>query len=742
MTQRFQLEAASGLRTAIPALEDNVLMYMPAGMNTLTPSQNGKPVTVTVIIDAKTAATVQRQYELLCAAGKRPYFSVGPDSHKSSIAAFWPRRFFWDKRVDATGSLAEGVWVEGEWSKSGREAVEGRDFRSFSPTFFVDEVKDDPTDPARVICVADARPNMGALENDPAFANISPLTCRNASGEGFSASGRERAGVPASSQRSDGDKTMTATKETLAELQARKTKLEKDVGALEAKSDAVSKADLRAAQAEIREINALISAAEINERADAIEAKELTRRTADADHAVECMVASGKIKPREDDVKKKYRDRFINDPGLIELLAGDVNRANAAAIDATGRMTPNANAAALGGPSGGSPLVTADLRGALRSIAAKGLASANRDAALEAKFAAAKEIGRAYKEQVQPLLAKGVDFPLLAADYVGTSEPSTASGYSLGILSGTLVAQRTLDLYKFQFPVLSAITTDFSEMPAQFGQTTVTRIIVVPAVLSYNSAADSYGRPIGYQIVTPAQTVDAPINLNYHRAVDVVFDANTLAATTRNLFGEQAEANAYAIGLDVVNNLYAVITPAAFAANAPFSVPVINFGRPTFSRAKRVFNLQGVPFTNRFALSSSYMQEQLEQDPTLVSLAVFQKPEIIEQAELPPINRFIPYEAPNLPATAFPGVGNGVLAAFFAHRTALLMQARIPNDWSTVLGTNSGYGMVSVVTNPDTGLSVLLVQFSNPQSAHAEYRLALMYGVAVGNNKGGLAVTN
>ena len=70
------------------------------------------------------------------------------------------------------------------------------------------------------------------------------------------------------------------------------------------------------------------------------------------------------------------------------------------------------------------------------------------------------------------------------------------------------------------------------------------------------------------------------------------------------------------------------------------------------------------------------------------------------------------------------------------------MQARIPNDWTTVLGPSDSYGSVSVVTNPDTGLSVLLVQYSNPRSAYAEYRLALMYGVAVGNEKGGQLVTD
>ena len=159
------------------ALPD-VIMYMPGGLHRITPSQGGRPVTVVVQVDAQSAEDIEEQRKALTSDQARPFFSV---QHSTQIAAFWPTKFFWDKRLDATGSLVEGVWAEGEWTKSGREAVEGKDFRTFSPTFFVDAVRNDEENPARIVCNADAKLNMGALENDPAFQAISPLWAKNAS---------------------------------------------------------------------------------------------------------------------------------------------------------------------------------------------------------------------------------------------------------------------------------------------------------------------------------------------------------------------------------------------------------------------------------------------------------------------------------------------------------------------------------------------------------------------------------
>lgn len=710
-------------------------MYMPQGVHQIVPSQAKKAVSVAVLVDASTARAMQDQHDALVTSGKQPYFSFGDDSHASDAAAFWPAKYFWATRKDAKGKMATGVWVTGEWSDEGREAVEGKKFRQFSPTFFVDAVRVDERNPSRVICEEEAGPNMGALVNDPAFTEMSPLWAKSA--KNFPPHGGE-APVLRQTVNNNQHESHMGKEETIAELQARIETLHNEIAALSAKTDGASKSALTAKRFELRAAQSDLKLQESQEEFEAGKAQILARREQDADAEVARLEGAGHFQPRELEAKAAWREKCVKDPSLI----GVINPPKRAALEG-GRRTQEP-APAVGDNRGVETVFRSkELKAGLKSMALMAGRSADKNIPLGTKFEAARDIGRIYKEQIKPLLDKGIDFPLMAADYAGADG---AASNNLGVLSGTLVAQRTLELYKFEFPVLGAISTDFSDQPAQFGQTTTTRIIVVPAVLSYDNTLDASGRPKGYTIVTPAQTVDAPITLNKHRAVDVVFDANTLASTSRNLFAEQAEANAYALGLDIVNALYAIITPANFGNNAgdnvPFSIPQINYGRPTFSKAKRVLNLQGVPQTNRFALSSSYMQEQLEQDPTLVSLAVFQKPEIITDAQLPLINKFRPYEAPNLPATAVPGVGNGTLAAFFAHKTALLMQSRIPNDWSTVLGPGAGYGMVSVVTNPDTGLSVLLVQFSNPQSAHAEYRLALIYGMAKGNSKGGQIVTN
>lgn len=158
-------------------LEDGVLMYMPGGTHTITPSQDGEPVTVTVLVDAAAAEKIELQRQKLEAAGKKPFFSI---QHETEIAAFWPEKFFYGTRTDSTGAKRDGIWAKGAWTKSGSEAVEGKDFRTFSPTFFVDAIRTDPARPARIVCNEEARANMGALENDPAFSTISPLWARSA----------------------------------------------------------------------------------------------------------------------------------------------------------------------------------------------------------------------------------------------------------------------------------------------------------------------------------------------------------------------------------------------------------------------------------------------------------------------------------------------------------------------------------------------------------------------------------
>lgn len=149
------------------------ILYMPSGTHRITPSQGGKPVTVVVRVDESSAARLEQQRQILAASGNKPFFSV---QHNTQIAAYWPSRIYWAVKPDPTGKMVEGIWADGEWTAAGREAVEGKNFRSFSPTFFVNGISNDEDNPAEVMCNESAPLNMGALENDPAFGGaMSPL---------------------------------------------------------------------------------------------------------------------------------------------------------------------------------------------------------------------------------------------------------------------------------------------------------------------------------------------------------------------------------------------------------------------------------------------------------------------------------------------------------------------------------------------------------------------------------------
>ncbi|MHC1762795.1 MAG: phage protease [Verrucomicrobiia bacterium] len=137
------------------------IMVMPGGVHQIRATQGDKGVAVTVQVDRITAATLQKTFEAHQAAGKqKPFFDF---DHDKNAASAWPLAFYWK---DAP---APGVYAKVEWSRAGAAAIDGREYRAFSPSFFVD---DEAAKPARV---TGAPLNMGGLVNDPAFREIAPL---------------------------------------------------------------------------------------------------------------------------------------------------------------------------------------------------------------------------------------------------------------------------------------------------------------------------------------------------------------------------------------------------------------------------------------------------------------------------------------------------------------------------------------------------------------------------------------
>lgn len=678
-------------------------MYMPAGTHTCTLGKGGQPVTVTVLVNE--AAVDELNAQLAAVNSRSPQKAFLDFDHDKKAASFWPAKFTW---------RPDGVYVSGEWTKAGKEALEGKTYRAFSPTFYTNaEIPDKPLQgrkvivvpegktgsssvPAEIVCNENAGLCFGGLVNNPAFEAIQPLFAKSA----------EAAGADKTSESVNHKTAEDQMNEKIAELQAALKNLESKLAALEAKSEktAQDQNDIALNKALKRATEAELATAKAQEALNA-------RLEADADAEIAELCASGIIPPQDENTKGEWKKNFIADPTLAKRMKPMWGKSPLEA----GKLTPGANSTQVEVSRGR----VAPKESAKRLVE---LTAANAKIGdMKDKLKHSREMYALYAKEI-----RGNDLfnemPLEAATAADT----------VGTLAGTLVAQRTIELYKYEFPALGMITTDYSDQPAQYNQTTTTRIVTVPAIMTYSGTIGADGKPAGWTIGTPAATTDVSITINNHKGVEVMFDANTLASTARRLFDEQAEAMAYALGKDLVDALYAVITAANFPDNAAFTEAAVDFGRRTFSKCSRILNNQGAPFANRFALINSSYFEKLEQDPTLVSLAVYQKPEIISDSRLPKISRFTPIEAPNLPTT-------GNMAAFFGHKSSLMVQTRVPNDYTTIL-PGASYGQVVAVTNPDTGVTALLVNYVSHPGGYASSRLAWMYGVAKAATKGGQIV--
>lgn len=677
-----------------PETADGEFMYMPAGEYSINASMNKKPVTAQVLVEKAAAGELNRQLaEVSAKSDHKPFFDF---DHKDGAASFWPKAFVW------RDSPKPGVYAQGEWSASGKAAIEGKDFRAFSPVFYVDDPK---AKPARIVCNPEAGLNFGGLVNKPAFKEISPLWSKQA----------EEPETPTEPQDN------SDMKKTLAELQAKLTTVESELTALKADKagDEKHQAQIAAKESERAMVQKDVRIAELED-------KETDRRKKEAKKSVDAAIARGAIAAKDEKTITRWTGLLESDPENEVLLAS--LPANSALGE---RITP----AGSGIEAKEGPART--LKGYAEIAALNAKLPLNYQTHRE-KGVLARKMGALFAKEISGK-KEFMDMPLEAADVTDAN---------LGILSGTLVAQRTLELFKLQFPAINRVYNDFSDSPAQFKQVEATRIIVVPAVQTYDATLDATGRPKGWTTVVAAKTTDVLITLDEHIGIPVVFDSNQLASTVRRLFDEQAPAAAYALAKYFVEKIYKLMTPANFNAYALVNgakVPTAyasyvkgqaDFARSSLADLGAIFNPNEVPMHDRSVLLNALYYAQLSKDPSLVTFfAGQQAPGIVTDNMLPKLAGFVPIEAPNL--TNNNNTAN--LVGFALQKSAIIAKTRLPNDYTTAL-PGSSYGSVTTITDPDIGISVMLVQYVNHTGGFAEWRIAAMLGAAVGDNRGGLCI--
>jgi hypothetical protein len=691
----------------ISPIGSNEILFLPVGLHAITPVGGGIGKPIKVLVNADSAISIEQQRgEISARTGKRVYFDF---NHEDGPASFWPSNFSW--RSD------EGVVAKGEWSASGKRAVEGRDFRAFSPVFHVD---DKHKDPAKVVCCDQARPNMGGLVNDPAFSSL-PLWAKN---DGSSVNAGDNGDNTTNKKE---NKKVENPPDELAALRAKNQELEAKMEALQTvvatnDDDAVAKAQLAEVSAEQRCTAAEIQATEFRRKLEDAETIVRKRNKADAEAAVKEKVKEGAILPKDIRTQNDLVAKATADPSFLSVIRnikGPGDRGN--------RI--------IGNGSSGSHNVSIVSEDPFSVFAKMGrlLQDSARSTSREDKFRLGEEFSAIYAgsfadtDRNRDVRNRLINSRLqVAADAILAADVTDAN---LGTLAGTLVTQRTLELLKFVFPALNRFTTDFSDEPATYNQTVMTRIVTVPAVVTYSTAT---GWPD-----TTAATTDVPVVLNNHKGVQITFGEQLLASTMRRLFSEFAEASAYSLAKALVDALYAVLTDANFTNNTISTSAAFN--RAAVIDIGVALTLRGVPLGlgNRTMLLWPAAFGNLEKDPAMVQFATnVPKPEIVTDGVTPQsafainVEAFNIYSSPNMPSN------NANLVGFAGSRSALCIVTRTPNDYTTVM-PGSSFGNVQIVTDPDIGISVMQVQYVSHVMASATSRIALMYGVAPGQTLAG-----
>jgi hypothetical protein len=376
-------------------------------------------------------------------------------------------------------------------------------------------------------------------------------------------------------------------------------------------------------------------------------------------------------------------------------------------------------------------------------------------ASCDARSVIAAEAGIIYRNEIRSKTLSAEGLLTINADYLLCPLDAATDADSLGTLAGTLVSQLYLDIFMYHLPLISKgrIMTDFSDEPSDLGQTVSSRKVLVPSVVSYDKTLDTDGYPKGWNPASAAQTTDVNITLDELIGVPIPFSLATLSSTQRKLFTEAAPAAAYANAKYFLAKIYAVCVAANFNAYAAvsaadaqsivkvpvayptFPVALIDFARSKISEIGTAFDNNEVPDENRTLLLNANYYNKATTDPSIVTFfAGQQAPEIVTQGVLPNLAGFAPIKAPN-----FPGTNNRVGIAL--QKNGLIAKSRLPANLNTIQ-PGAGNGMVTQIVHPETGVAMLLVQWSDHKRGYSAWLPCAILGAAPGDTRGGLVVTS
>ncbi len=292
---------------------------------------------------------------------------------------------------------------------------------------------------------------------------------------------------------------------------------------------------------------------------------------------------------------------------------------------------------------------------------------------------------------------------------------------ALGTTTPVLVVQRALELVFTKRPLLSMVALNTRDlgggMAALWNQQVISRILNIPAVNNFGSGA-----------VDTAYT-DVPVTINQFKEVHMAFTPQEVNGTSRDLVDEVAEPAAVAIA----NHLVDAVAANWVAGNFANSTTVANGWNysNTMIPVRNALAGRGVPESGWFFAVNSAVYGALLSDTTIV--AALNNPanaEAIRTGKLPQVAGLMPIEYPAIP-------NGGNMVGFAGTKNTVVLATRVPKSPEEIMPGVNYPGTFEVVTEPTTGLSVVLNKYVGQADLKANYRILLMYGTAKGNGNNG-----
>jgi len=308
-----------------------------------------------------------------------------------------------------------------------------------------------------------------------------------------------------------------------------------------------------------------------------------------------------------------------------------------------------------------------------------------------------------------------------------------------GTLATANIVQEALSLVFTKRPILGNISMGFTDRNgspvAQYNQAVITRTLGIPTVQDFGSSP------------TDRADSDVSVTLNQFKEVSYEYTPQEYSGTNRDLVREAAEPLAIAVANKMVDAIAALWTIGNFptrtgadavanGATVSKTIKGAGWDYTHLVDVRGVLNKAGVPEGNRFYVGNSNVYGSMLTDGRIVyALNNPSNGDAIRKGQLPDVAGFALAEYPALPTT-------GNLVGFAGTKDSTVYAARVPKDPRDVIPGLTVPGNIGIVTEPRTGMSVMVLEYLTLSTLKITTKLVWMYGTAVGNaNNGQLIVS-